>query len=193
MVPKDRLATLIKSAFGVSLCRSRGSVTTWCCTSGSALHCIAGFREQRNPLAERQKNSTILVEFVNRLVLKRLRVEPELQFAAFGRQFCFPANLLGRRFKRPQTANFLHNALGIELVLQPFERSVDRLTFSHNHFRHKNPIIRYSFLYELYIVTGVFRSVNRSSPQKLSESGFVPRSGTKELALFTAPRHQYFR
>src|SRR5271166_4009734 len=27
MVPKDRLATLIKSAFGVSPCRSRGSVT----------------------------------------------------------------------------------------------------------------------------------------------------------------------
>ncbi len=105
------------------------------------------------------------MELVKWFVVKALRIEPEFQFAALSCQFCFPANLLRWRFKSPQTTNFLHDALGIELVLQPFERSVDRLTFSHNHFGHKNPVIRYRFLYELYIVTGVFRSVNRSGPQ----------------------------
>jgi hypothetical protein len=81
------------------------------------------------------------VEFDKTLVLRGLRIKAELQFTALSGQFCLPAHLLRRRFESAQTANLFHNSFGIELVLQPFERSVDRLTFSHNNFGHKNPLL----------------------------------------------------
>ena len=80
------------------------------------------------------------MEFGNVLGLKGLRVEAKFQLAAFGSQFCFAADLLRRRFESTQTANLFHNPFGVELVLQPFEGSIDRLTFSHNYFGHKNSI-----------------------------------------------------
>jgi hypothetical protein len=81
------------------------------------------------------------VEFGKSLILRELRIEAKFQLAALGGQFRFPAHLLRRRFESAQTANLFHNSLGIELILQPFERSVDRLTFSHNNFGHKNPLL----------------------------------------------------
>jgi hypothetical protein len=81
------------------------------------------------------------VEFDKTLVLKELRIKTKLQFTALGGQLRFPAHLLRGSFESTQTANLFHNPFGIELVLQPFERSVDRLTFSHNNFGHKNPLL----------------------------------------------------
>jgi hypothetical protein len=81
-----------------------------------------------------------MVEFDKLLVSRWLRIEAKLQFAAFGSQLCFAADLLRRRFESTQTANLFHNPFGVELVLQPFERSIDRLTFSHKYFGHKNSI-----------------------------------------------------
>ena len=89
-----------------------------------------------------------MVEFGNTLVLKWLRVEAKFQLAAFGSQFCFSADLLRGRFESTQTANLFHNSFGVELVLQPFERSVDRLTFSHNYFGHKNSLLTDDASYE---------------------------------------------
>jgi hypothetical protein len=81
------------------------------------------------------------VEFDKALILRALRIKTKLQLAALGGQFRFSAHLLRRRFESTQTANLFHNTFGIELVLQSFERSVDRLTFSHNNFGHKNPLL----------------------------------------------------
>jgi hypothetical protein len=81
------------------------------------------------------------VEFANTLVLRELRIKSKFQFAALGGQLRFPAHLLRGCFESTQTANLFHNPFGIELVLQPFERSVDRLTFSHNNFGHKNSLL----------------------------------------------------
>jgi hypothetical protein len=81
-----------------------------------------------------------MVEFDKLLVSRCLRIKAKLQFAAFGSQLCFAADLLRRRFESTQTANLFHNPFGVELVLQPFEGSIDRLTFSHNYFGHKNSI-----------------------------------------------------
>jgi hypothetical protein len=88
------------------------------------------------------------VELDKPLVSRELRIKAKLQLATFGSQFRFPAHLLRRRFKSAQTANLFHDPLGIELVFQPFERSVDRLTFSHNNFGHKNLILPDAFSYE---------------------------------------------
>jgi hypothetical protein len=74
-------------------------------------------------------------------ILRELRIKAKLQFAAFGSQFRFSADLLRRRLECAQTTDLFHNPFGVELVLQPFERSVDRLTFSHNNFGHKNSIL----------------------------------------------------
>jgi hypothetical protein len=81
------------------------------------------------------------VEFAKVLILKALRIKAKFQFTALGGQFRFSAHLLRGRFESTQTANLFHDTFGIELVLQPFERSVDRLTFSHNNFGHKNPVL----------------------------------------------------
>jgi hypothetical protein len=77
------------------------------------------------------------VESGKSLVSKKLRIKAEFQLAALGSKFRFPAHLLRRRFESAQTANLLHDPFGIELVFEPFEGSVDRLTFSHNNFGHK--------------------------------------------------------
>lgn len=81
------------------------------------------------------------MEFDNALISKELRIKAKLQLTTLGRQFRFPAHLLRGRFESAQTANLFHNSFGIELVLQPFERSVDRLTFSHDNFGHKNSLL----------------------------------------------------
>jgi hypothetical protein len=94
------------------------------------------------------KNSTVRVEFDKSLVLRELWIKAKLQLAPFGSQFRFPAHLLRRRFESAQTANLFHDPLGVELVFQPFERSVDRFTFSHYYFGHKNSILRDAFSYE---------------------------------------------
>jgi hypothetical protein len=75
----------------------------------------------------------------------RLRVKSKLELSTFRGQFCLSAHFLGRRLKSAQTADLFHNALGVELVFQPFERSVDRLTFSHNYFGHKNSDLTNAF------------------------------------------------
>jgi hypothetical protein len=84
------------------------------------------------------KNSTFRVEFGKSPIWKDLRVKAELELSTFSGQFRLPAHLLVGRFKSAQAADLFHNALGVELVFQPFERSIDRLTFSHNYFGHKN-------------------------------------------------------
>src|SRR6185437_924933 len=66
-----------------------------------------------------------------------LRIESKLHSGAFGIGSRLPAMLLRRRLKRAQTADFLENALGIQLVFQPFQCAVDRFTFAHNHFWHQ--------------------------------------------------------
>src|ERR1700686_2982314 len=81
-----------------------------------------------------------MVEFDKLLVSRWLRIEAKLQFAAFGSQLCFAADLLRRRFESTQTANPFHDPFGVQLFLHPFERSIDRLTFSHNYFGHNNSI-----------------------------------------------------
>jgi muramoyltetrapeptide carboxypeptidase LdcA involved in peptidoglycan recycling len=81
------------------------------------------------------------VEFDKALILKELRIKAKLQLTALGRQFRFPAHLLRGRFESAQTTNLFHNSFGIELVLQPFKGSIDWLTFSHNNFGHKNPLL----------------------------------------------------
>jgi hypothetical protein len=88
------------------------------------------------------------VEFDKSLMLRELRVKSKLQLAAFGGQFRFATHLLRGRFESAQTANLFHNPFGIELVLEPFESSVDRLTFSHNNFGHKNPLLTNASSYE---------------------------------------------
>jgi hypothetical protein len=105
---------------------------------------------ERNPFAIKSpfvkiKNSTFRVEFSKSPISKELRVKSELELSALGGQFRFPAHLLVGCFKSAQTADFFHNALGVELVFQPFERSVDRLTFSHNYFGHKNSDLTNAF------------------------------------------------
>jgi hypothetical protein len=89
-----------------------------------------------------------MVEFDKAPVSRGLGTKAELQLATFGSQFRFPAHLLRRRLESAQTANLFHDPLGVELVFQPFERSVDRLTFSHNNFGHKNSILPDAFSYE---------------------------------------------
>ena len=86
-----------------------------------------------------------MVEFDKLLVPSWLRIKAKLQFAAFGSQLCFAADLLRRRFESTQTANLFHNPFSVELVLQPFERSIDWLTFSHNYFGHKNSDLTNAF------------------------------------------------
>jgi hypothetical protein len=85
------------------------------------------------------------VEFDKSPISRELRVKSKLELSAFSGQFRLPAHLLGGRFKSAQTADLFHNALSVELVFQPFERSVDRLTFSHNYFGHKNSDLTNAF------------------------------------------------
>ncbi len=98
----------------------------------------------RSPVAK-IKNSTFRVEFAKSPISRELGVKSKLEFPTFRGQFCLPSHFLGGCFKSAQTADFFHNALGVELVFQPFERSVDRLTFSHNYFGHKNSVLRMLF------------------------------------------------
>ena len=81
------------------------------------------------------------MEFDKALILRKLRIKAKLQLTAFSGQFRLSAHLLRGRFESAQPANLFHNSFGIELVLQPFERSIDWLTFSHNNFGHKNPVL----------------------------------------------------
>jgi hypothetical protein len=74
---------------------------------------------------------------IERDELARLRrIETELRPAALGVGLGFPATFLVRRFKRAQPADFFQNPFGIQFVLQAFERSIDRFTFTNYHFRH---------------------------------------------------------
>ena len=66
-----------------------------------------------------------------------LRIESKLHSGAFGVGSRLAAMLLRRRFERAQTADFVENALGVQLVLQPFQCAIDRFTFAHNHFWHQ--------------------------------------------------------
>jgi hypothetical protein len=61
----------------------------------------------------------------------------ELCPTALGIVFRFAAVLLVRRLESAQTAHFLENALGIELVLQPLEGAIDWLTFANEYFWHR--------------------------------------------------------
>ena len=79
------------------------------------------------------------------LIAKGLRVKAKLQLSALGGQLRFSAHFLRGGLESTQTANLFHDAFGIELVFQPFERSVDRLTFSHNYFGHKNSDLTNAF------------------------------------------------
>ena len=118
--------------------------------------CRSVVRPARKPPGERHpfiiespfvkiKNSTLRVEFDKSPISRELRVKSKLELSTFGGQFCLPAHFLGGRLKSAQTADLFHNALGVELVFQPFERSVDRLTFSHNYFGHKNSDLTNAF------------------------------------------------
>jgi hypothetical protein len=67
-----------------------------------------------------------------------LRGKAELGPAALGIRLHFAAVLLIRRLERAQSAHFLENTFRIELVLQPLQRAVDRLTFANEYFWHRN-------------------------------------------------------
>jgi hypothetical protein len=84
------------------------------------------------------KNSTLRVEVGKAPISRELWIKSELELSTFRGKLCLPTHLLVRRFESAQTADLFHDALGVELVFQPFERSVDRFTFSHNYFGHKN-------------------------------------------------------
>ena len=64
-------------------------------------------------------------------------VESELHSPALGVCSRLAAMLLRRRFERAQPADFLKNALGVQLVLQAFQCAIDRFTFAHNDFWHQ--------------------------------------------------------
>jgi hypothetical protein len=64
-------------------------------------------------------------------------IESELHSAALGVRSRLAAMLLRRRLERAQTTDFLENALGIQFVFQPFQRTIDRFTFAHNYFWHQ--------------------------------------------------------
>lgn len=66
-----------------------------------------------------------------------LGIESKLHSGALGVGSRLAAMLLRRRFEGAQAADFLENALGIQLVFQPFQCAVDRFTFAHNHFWHQ--------------------------------------------------------
>ena len=87
------------------------------------------------------------MEFAKVLILKALRIKAKFQLTALSGQFRFSAHFLRGRFESTQTADLFHDTFGIELVLQPFERSVDRFTFSHNNFGHKNLLLPDAFSY----------------------------------------------
>ncbi len=66
-----------------------------------------------------------------------LGIESKLHSGALGVGPRLAAMLLRRRLERAQTADFLENALGIQLVFQPLQCAIDRFTFAHNHFWHQ--------------------------------------------------------
>jgi hypothetical protein len=63
-------------------------------------------------------------------------VETELGLGALGVGFCFALGALRGRFKRAQTADFIHDSLGLELAFQSLEGSVDGFSFADGHFGH---------------------------------------------------------
>src|SRR5579884_664060 len=65
-----------------------------------------------------------------------LRVEAEFHSAALGIGSRLAAMLLRRRLEGAQTADLLENAFGIQLILEPLQRAIDRLAFANNHFWH---------------------------------------------------------
>jgi hypothetical protein len=73
---------------------------------------------------------------VNRRYL-RLRIETKLRPASLGVRLHFAAVLLRRGFESAQTAHFLENALGIQLILQPLQSAIDWLTFANEYFWHR--------------------------------------------------------
>ena len=75
--------------------------------------------------------------FQKTITLSSLRGKTELGPAALGIVLRFAAVLLRRRLERAQPAHLLENALGIELVLQPLKRAIDRLTFANEYFWHR--------------------------------------------------------
>src|SRR4029077_6849329 len=100
-------------------------LTAWCRRSGVCL------------LVERLKqlhryNELLVVTFVT-----VLGIESKLHSGALGVGSRLPTTLLRRRLKRAQTADFIENALGVQLVFKPFQCAVDRFTFAHNHFWHQ--------------------------------------------------------
>src|SRR5215212_4928681 len=64
------------------------------------------------------------------------RIKSEFRPAAFRVRLCFAASLLVRSFESAQTAHFFQDSFRIQLVLQPLQGPVYRLTFTNNHFRH---------------------------------------------------------
>ena len=66
-----------------------------------------------------------------------LRVKTELQLAAFCRRLGLSAHLLRGRFERPQTPDFFHYSLRVELILQALQGPINRLSLTDDHFRHK--------------------------------------------------------
>ena len=63
-------------------------------------------------------------------------MKSKLHSAALGVGFGLATMLLRRRLEGAQTADFLENSLGIQLVLQPLQCAIDRFTFTNNHFWH---------------------------------------------------------
>ncbi len=63
-------------------------------------------------------------------------VETELGLGALGVGLGFALGALRRRFKRAQTANFIHDSFGFELAFQPLERAIDGFSFAYGNFGH---------------------------------------------------------
>lgn len=63
-------------------------------------------------------------------------IKAEFRPAALRIRLHLAAMLLRRRFESAESADFIEDSLGIELVLQALQRSIDRLTFSDNDFWH---------------------------------------------------------
>jgi hypothetical protein len=63
-------------------------------------------------------------------------IEAELRLRALGVDACFAFRLLRGRLESPQTTDFVHDPFGVELAFEPFESTINRLSFANDDFWH---------------------------------------------------------
>jgi hypothetical protein len=63
-------------------------------------------------------------------------IEAELRFRALRIRLGFAPRFLGGRLKCAEASHFIHDSLRVELALEAFQSSVNRLSFANDYFRH---------------------------------------------------------